>query len=347
MAQMHTTERWTNEIRSILRTVPTDLALVVGYVPVAALLVNYLAIPPPLRALVGFPLIFFTPGYGVVAAAYPGRVDDGRRRVHGDTRDRVLTRERHNSAPGIVAVERLFLSFGMSVALVPLVGVGVWITLGGLSTGTVTAGLSAFTLAAAAVAAVRRYELDAENRFHVRVGPQVNRFREWLVGPSAGDTAVNVMLVGGLLIALATLTYGFAVPADGESYTTAMLVTEQDGEYVAGDYPTEFTAGESRSLTLTLSNHERGATRYTVVAAIERVDHAGGEPFVVEQAELARSTHRLEPDESIHEQYAPAPELVGENLRLSYYVYRGGAPDTVDSGSAYRDLHLWIDVTTG
>jgi uncharacterized membrane protein len=123
-----------------------------------------------------------------------------------------------------------------------------------------------------------------------------------------------------------------------------MLVTEQDGEFVAGNYPTNFTADEPETLTLALSNHEGETTSYTVITTVERVDRSGGDITIVEQSELDRSTMRVASDETVHEQYTLAPEQTGEDLRFSYYIYKGQAPEFPDDDSAYRDLHLWITV---
>ena len=40
-----------------------------------------------------------------------------------------------------------------------------------------------------------------------------------------------------------------------------------------------------------------------------------------------------------------APTATGEDLRLTYYLYRGDAPSDPSEGSAYRTLSLWVDVS--
>ena len=337
MSHKQTTRDWLKEIRSIVSSFPTDLATVSAYVIVAALTLTFLPLVPPLRAILAMPLLLFVPGYALVAAIYPRCTDCDR----GD----VLFREEiTDTDTGLHAIERMFLSVGMSVAVLPILGVVTWAGVGGISTEIVLFGVSTFTLGAIAVAAIRRTSLAAAEQFSIRPSRGIHRFRRWLVGPSTRETAVNVLLVGAIVLSVTTLTFAFVVPVTGESYTSAMLVTEQDGEFVAGNYPTNFTAGEPETLTLTLSNHEGRTTNYTVVTTVERVDRSGGDITIVAQSELDRSAMRLASDETVHEQYTLAPELIGENLRLSYYVYRGQAPVSPTDDSAYRDLHLWITV---
>ncbi len=338
MSHNHTPEELSEEIRAAIRSIPTDILLISAYVLAGVLLLEFLALTPPLRAIIATPLLLFTPGYALVAAAYP-RCNDSSGGFALD-RSRIVV----STDTGLHAVERVLLSVGMSVALLPIIGVTVWAAVGRFSTDIVLFSLAAFTLGAVAIGAFRRNTLDADERFCLRLWPQIRRFRGWLVGSSTGETAVNVLLAGGVVLAVVTLTFAFAVPVTGESYTSSTLGTEQNGEFVAANYPTTFTAGEPESLTLSLSNHEGGTTSYTVVTTVERVGRSDGELTVVEQSELERSTIRLSAGETVREQSAVAPDLVGEDLRLSYYVYRGQAPETPNDASAYRDLHLWIDV---
>jgi uncharacterized membrane protein len=325
------------EIRSTVSSFPTDLAIVKAYVIVAALTLTYLSLGLPLRAILAMPLLLFVPGYALVAAIYPRCIDCGRSEV-------LFREEITDTDTGLHVIERMFLSIGMSVAVLPILGVLTWAAVGEISTEIVLFGVSAFTLGAITVGAFRRTNLTAAEQFCIKPSRGIRRFRSWLVGPSTRETAVNVLLVGAIVLSVSTLTFAFVVPITGESYTSAMLVTEQDGEFVAGNYPTSFTAGEPETLTLTLSNHEGETTGYTVVTTVERVDRSGGDITIVEQSELDRSTMRLASDETVREQYTLAPELTGENLRLSYYVYRGQAPVSPNDDSAYRNLHLWITV---
>lgn len=332
------TAEWSKRFVSALRSVPSDLGVLTSYVLVATVVVEFTTTVPPVRAVVVLPLVLFAPGYGVVSVAYPGRRAGRRRNYLLNSSDDTTSITR------LTGAERLFLSFGMSIALLPIVGVAAAATVGGISPGVVLISLSGLTLLSVGVAGIRRFRLPPEERFRTHLWPNVRRFRSWLVRPSPGETAVNLLLVTGLLLAVGTLGFGLLVPSEGESFTTATLVTEQGGEYVAAEYPTEFTAGEPQSLTLTLESNERSETTYTVITAVERVDRTDGSISILERSELDRSTVQLRPGETHRMEQDVAPDLVGESLRLSYYVYRGEPAATPSDSSAYRDLHLWIDV---
>ena len=80
MSYRQTIKGWLKEIRSMVSSFPTDLAIVSAYVIVAALTLTYLSLGLPLRAILAMPLLLFVPGYALVAAIYPRCIDCGRDR---------------------------------------------------------------------------------------------------------------------------------------------------------------------------------------------------------------------------------------------------------------------------
>jgi uncharacterized membrane protein len=83
------------------KKVPSYLLIVIGLV----LLTDILVLTPVLsetavREFLGLPLVLFLPGYSLIAALFPAKSDlDG--------------------------IERTALSFGLSIAVVPLIGLGL------------------------------------------------------------------------------------------------------------------------------------------------------------------------------------------------------------------------------
>ena len=66
---------------------------------------------------------------------------------------------------------------------------------------------------------------------------------------------------------------------------------------------------------------------------------------VDEEHELFRVRQRVADNETWHYRYTVTPTLTGERLRLVYLLYRGDAPATPSAESAYREVHLWVNVT--
>jgi len=130
----------------MLKRLPRDLALVIL---LTLACIPSVLVPPlnetPVRVLLGLLLVLFLPGYSLIAALFPAKDDlDG--------------------------IERIALSFGLSIAVVPLLGLALNYTPFGIRLVPVLVVLSMFTVSLAVVAGVRRLGLPEGERFVVGVG---------------------------------------------------------------------------------------------------------------------------------------------------------------------------------
>ena len=119
-----------------------DLALVIF---LTLLCILFVLIPPlneisAVRIILGLPLVLFLPGYSLIAALFP-RKDD------------------------LDAIERIALSFGLSIAIVPLIGLALNYTPFGIRLLPILTVLSIFTISLAMGAYVRRSMILEEERF--------------------------------------------------------------------------------------------------------------------------------------------------------------------------------------
>lgn len=310
------------------RTSPTDRVFLDLWAVVAAVVLTGLVVllpvvrESPLRVVVGLAFVLFAPGYALVAALFPERGDD--------------------DDGGIDGLERAVLSFGASIAVVPLVGLVVNFTPWGITLAPVVVSLAALTLALTVLAGVRRARVVPERRFAVSV-PSLAGARDELLNPAdRTDAVLNVVLVVSLLLAASTVTYAVAAPTQGETFTELSLLTENDdGELTASDYPRNFTRGDAEPLVVTVTNQEGERANYTLVAELQRVSVVDGDVSVEDANELHRYAPTLDDDESWQQRHLVEPEMTGENLRLQYLLYRGEAA----TGDAYRTVNLWVNVS--
>ena len=130
--------------------IPIDLALVILLTLSCTPFVLVLPLnETPVRVLLGLLLVLFLPGYSLIAALFPAKDDlDG--------------------------IERIALSFGLSIAVVPLLGLALNYTPFGIRLVPVLVVLSMFTVSLAVVAGVRRQGLPEGERFVVEVGAGVS-----------------------------------------------------------------------------------------------------------------------------------------------------------------------------
>lgn len=341
------TTRTTHEVASG-RGFPLDTPLVVLYVAAvtAIVLSGASVVGGPLRVLVGLPLLLFLPGYALLAVLYPGRRrDPAAGTTTGETvagYTGVFDRE------GLTWGERAAISVGVSMALLPLLAVLLSVAQIPLDPVPITLSLGAVTVLGAIVGALRRLQLPPAERLRLPTHRWSAELRAaTLEAPSWAAALLNVVLLLAIVAAVTGLAYGLVAPPAGPDYTEAALLTEQGNELVAGNYTTEFSRGESATTVLTLQNQEGGPRSYTVAVVLERVRGSGGNFAVVERRELKRFTMNVPEGVTARRPVTVTPRMLGENLRLSYYVYAGDAPKNPSPEGANKHLYIWVDVGRG
>jgi len=261
-----------------------------------------LAAPPlalltdgPLRVALGLLFVLLAPGYSLVAALFPGR-----KQLEG--------------------VERLALSLGLSIAVVPLLGLALNYTPWGIRPLPVLLSLAILILALVAIAAWRRRRLPSDERFHLRVGrPRL----AMISGQGRLDRALTVALAIAVLGAVGSLAYVVATPKVGERFTE-FYVLGTDGK--AEGYPRDVKVGDDVRVTLGVVNDEHETSTYRVAIVIdgEQVKELG--PLVLADGE------RWE------EQVSFQPRAVGSQRKVEFRLFKGEGADP------YRTLHLWLNV---
>jgi len=346
-----------------IRRLPADLAATIGLTIVTVLVVLVPGVrETPVRVLLGLPFVLFLPGYAFVAALFPEAghgpadesVDDsvdseaaGLNGGSGSADPSAEPTDPTSGGRGIDGIERVALSFGLSIAIVPLIGLVLNFTPWGIRLGPILLSVSGFTIGAAAVGAVRRWELPAEERFRVPYERWLGSARSELFEPdSRTDALLNVLLVASVLLATASVAYAVAVPKQGEAFTEFYYLSEtEDGELVAAEYPTEYTLGESRPVVIGIGNHEHRPMNYTFVAKLQRVRIANNSTTVLESTELDRRRIDLAANETRHFGYNIEPTMTGTRLRVLFLLYTEPPGSSPSIESAYRETHLFINVS--
>lgn len=312
---------------------PTDLVGATGFVLVAVTLLAVLDVDSTLvRAAIGFPLLFFLPGYATVSALFP----------RDPTAADATTEVPLVAENGVTGVERLALAFGLSVAVVPLLALLVATVSAGYSTTVVVTVVAAYVLTLVWIAAVRRLRVPADERYRVRFGRRIAAARRFVFGGSSVvHTAINVALAVSLLLALTTVGFALVSPQSGEQYTTLELLTEDDsGEYVTGEYPSVVEEGESFPVTIAVENREGADREYTAVVQEQWV--SDGE--VHERTELDRLRYAVPDGETAYGEGEVAPEADGGAVRIAVLLYEDDVPATPTTDNAYRHAYFWVEV---
>lgn len=305
---------------------------------IAATVVAYLAtgLPPgaPIRVGIGVAYLLFVPGYVLTTAVFPAK-PPADARGYGNPLGPA-------SVKTIDGTERLALSFGLSLVLLPLLGLVLAALPWPFNRLNVLAVTTAFVAVALLVGLFRRARLAEDIRYDAPFRSWGTRAHHVLFRTPTIDGVLNIVLAVVVIAAAGSMAFALAAPADGSTYSSVTLLTrDEGGDLVAADYPTEFSQGSGQNLALVVENHEGESVRYVVVVQLQRVD--GGR--VTETAELDRYAKQVPAQGTWRIRHTVTPTMAGEDLRLVYLVYTESAPGSPGIDNAYRHVSLWIDVS--
>jgi uncharacterized membrane protein len=277
-------------------------------------------------------LLLVLPGYVTTAFAYAG---NGRELGPSGVTGWTL----------VSLTERLTFSLGGSLAILSILAILTYLSSLSLTPTVLVTVVSAYVLVGAVAAGIRRERQSDPSTWKTQSGGSgANGTLAAALQAARRLRLLDVVLAVSVVFAVTTLGVAIAVPSHGETPTDLHLLTEQNGRFVANGYPETLTEGETTPLTVGVTNQERQPTEFTVVAELQRVQTEGNSVIVVDKHSVGRYSFDLEPGETWRRQLDLEGSLTGDNLRFAVYLYRGNAPETPTTDSAYRNTYIWLDV---
>jgi len=300
-----------------VRDRPDDL---VACIALALLLVALVFLAPDttLRQVLGLVFILFLPGYAATAALFP----------ENDQID---------------GIERLALSFGLSIAVVPLIGLGLNFTPWGIRLDPILASVSGFIIGMSLVAWYRRMRLPEDERFAIVVNIELD-FWSMPVVDKILTIGIAVMLVASVVV----LAWAITAPRVGERFTQ-LAILGPDG--MAADYPRNLTVGEDARVLISVKSYEHRTADYTIAVILTNITD---NTTTVDSWSIDwGGVHHLTPYRAVaqnftldHLQYYNQTfdfEVNSEGTwKMQFLLLIDGQPVTQD---AYREVHLWLFVT--
>ena len=293
---------------------PWDVYAAISYTVVMAAVLLVLNVGNFLAIL----LVLFVPGYVLAAALFPGSLAPQK--------------------PEIDWIERIALSFGLSIAVVPLLGLLLIFTPWGIRSVPIVVTISLFTVGMGCVAYWRRSRLPPEQRLSLTVDLSMPEWKEY----GAWDKALTVALASSILIAGGALAYVVLTPRPDETFTELYVLGPVGN---LSGYPTNLIVNETGSLILGLANHEGATVNYTIRVDLVGVrivydDTAGFNKTV----EVNRTTWSSFPVNLADRQNWTQPYMFRINYTGFWEVQFLLFKDR-DFSSAYREVHLYVRVT--
>ncbi|NTW02398.1 MAG: DUF1616 domain-containing protein [Oscillochloris sp.] len=240
------------------------------------------------RLVLGLAYALFVPGYLICAAVFP-------------------------YADAIASSTRIGLSFGLSVAITPIIAIGLDRLPWGITPIPITVAMMLIVVAGAAAVTYRRSSILPE--------------RIYMPGLIARRPQLGAALVA-MLLSLAVILLACAPLRHHEP--TEIYAVGQEGH--ARDYPGAVVIGQPVSLTIGVYNAERAATHYQIQVRAQAAGQAG--------TTLAESTPFLVgPHERTEQIITWKMSIVGPTQAVTI--------DLIDRDRAQvtRQLMFWLDVS--
>jgi len=263
-------------------------------------------------SLLAIALVLFVPGYAIVSAIFP----------RGAT---------------ISWAARIALSLGLSISVVPLLGLILNFTPWGIRFAPIAVMLAIFTVGVGTGAYWRRMRLPPDRRLSLNVILAVPDWKQY----GALDKGLTVALAASIVVAGGTLAYVVLTPLPGEIFTEFYILGPGGN---ASGYPTNLTVNGTGGVIIGVVNHEAATLNYTT-----RVDLVGVR--IVYNA-TARFNDTVEVNRTTWSSFA-VTLADGQNWtqpytfritatglwKVQFLLFKDG-----DFSSAYRELHLYVRV---
>ncbi|ADZ09094.1 protein of unknown function DUF1616 [Methanobacterium lacus] len=250
------------------------------------------------RTFLGILLILFIPGYSLIAALFPKKGDlDG--------------------------IERSALSFGLSIAITPIIGLMLNYTPWGIRLTPILISLSAFTLIMLLIAFIRRRRVPEGQKFYVNFGGTLSSIKNSFSGESKTGKFLSIILIITILMAISTTVFIILKPKQGESFTE-FYILGPNGK--ASDYPTNLTLGQNGTVIIGIVNHEYQTANYELVVS------SNGTVMSQQNITLTNGNQTQIP-------YSFTAGSAGYK-NIEFLLYK--LPDTTN---VYRSLHLYVNMT--
>jgi uncharacterized membrane protein len=304
---------------------PLDLFLVLIWLA-AGIAVIYLPFlnGTPVRIVFTLPVILVIPGYCLLTALFP---------KNGD----------------IDLMTRMVLSIGLSLVIVPLIGLGLNFSPWGIRLDPIVISVTLFSLVSVIISHYRRAILPGEERFRMPFSGIVDAFRKEFLTKDGkrSHRILNIVLVFAILITLILAIYVITVPREGEKFTEFFILGENR---TADRYPDTIVPGQEYSMFVGIGNHEYSDVRYTIETWMLQTefDNVTNRSRILVMDPSDRLSFTLAHNETTIIPYNFSVRKNGYN-RIEFLLFKESVygPEVTGNdriNASYRELHLRVTV---
>ena len=250
-----------------------------------------------IRTILGVPLVIFIPGYILTTALFPKEND-------------------------LDLIERISLSFGLSIAIVPLLGLILNYTFG-IRLIPILITICIYIIILVVITEYNRRGLSQDKQFLI----QINEIFDHINNDKPKNRVNSILttiFIFTIIIAIFATIYVITVPNIGEKFTE-FYILDHSGK--TDSYPTELKLGSSATLLAGVVNHEYTPVNYTI-------------QLILDNNILTTKKLMLNHNERWEQNITFSPEREGNDMRLELFLFKEN-----NFTSRYRELHIWANVT--
>jgi uncharacterized membrane protein len=263
----------------------------------------FVIIPPlnqiyPLRIIFALPILLFLPGYVLIAAMFPRRVE-------------------------LSGIERFTLSIGLSIAIFVFDGFAISVTVWRFRPEPIILSLALITLILTLITFIVRWRIPKEERFYINFSVFSQFFDSLRTEEKTDEIVVRALiiaLVGSIIIASGMLAYA-KITFEEERFT-AFYILGEGGK--AENYTKEVYLLEPSSMIVGIENYEHAAANYTLQV------YLGGYPTHKQQITLAHG-------DKWEDTVFFTPKHVAKHAKLEFMLYKDGSTDPYRSVHLWVD----------
>lgn len=242
-----------------------------------------------IRTIFEYSFILFLSGYSLIAVLFP-KIND------------------------LDNIERIALSFGLSIIIAPLIYLG-------LKSIPILISLSIFTISMLFIAFLRRKRVSENERFSVDFNGFFVGIKSSFNSENRSQKILSIVLVASIIFAISATAYVIVSPKEGEKFTE-FYILGPNGK--ASDYPTNLTAGQTGNVIIGIVNHEYKDINYKLVIKLNNK--------TLNEQKITLANNQK------YENKFNFTSTAGDNQKLEFLLYK-----LPDENNVYRSLHLWIN----
>lgn len=281
---------------------PQDLGIVILWVVLSDMFVLLPVLNETfLRVVFAWATVLFLPGYVLIAFLFPKKEDLG-------------------------LIERVALSFGLSAAITPLLGLALNFTPFGIRLIPISLILTLFIFIFSFLAYLKLENIPEEERFNKNfiLSNAIKIILSTVRLPQEKlDKALSIIMFFSVAFCVFTLIFVISVPKQGEKFTEFYILNENG---TANNYPVNLMVGEKGIININVVSHEHEPAKYNLLIKIDN-QTLQEQKISLNHNETWRKNFTF---------YATDPGT----KKLEFLLYKDNNKDN----KTYRNLHLWVNV---